>query len=82
MKSYVYQGDYDTITMAGVIFEKNKPVHVNEHELKSLQASGFWQSMINNGELAEAEQKPAAKTTAKATAKAAKINAKAPITND
>lgn len=75
MQSYKYTGDYEQITIAGVMFEKNKPVIFNDQEVGGFLASGVVHAMLANGDLAV--ETPKIKAETKANIKTTKTNTKA-----
>lgn len=67
MPSFQYTGEHQAITLEGVYFVKDNPTEVDNNQLKTLQASGFWQPMLDKGEIVAVEAKDKPKTATKAS---------------
>ena len=69
MAKYQFNGDHQSITIEGTTFIKGQETELTADDLKRLQASGFWDPLLKNGEIVEVKDapKPAAKAATKAT---------------
>lgn len=55
MTTYIYKGDYDQITIAGIEFAKNNAVNLSDSQEQALLASKIGKAMLKTGEFAKTE---------------------------
>lgn len=64
MAKFKFTGNHQSVTIEGIAFVKDQVTELTADQLKTLQASGFWQAYVKSGDLVEVKEEPKS-TTAK-----------------